>query len=72
MPDGGMDFREALDKLGRVTGVNIFPVCENGLGNTFLPASVFIEHPEELKYLERYHPEEYQSLKECLDGLISK
>lgn len=72
MPSGGMDYREAMDKLGRVTGVNICPVCDKGLGSTFLPASVFIEHPEELKYLERYHPEEYQSLKECLDGLISK
>ncbi len=68
----GRDFREALDKLGRITGVNICPVCEIGLGATFLPASVFIEHPEELKYLEKHHPEEYPSLKEYLDNLVLK
>ena len=66
----GMDFREVLYKLSRLTGVNIFPVCKPELGDTFLPASVFIEYPEELKYLEKYHSEEYQSLKKCLDKLI--
>lgn len=70
MPSGGMDFRKAMDKLGRVTGVNICPVCDKGLGSIFLPASVFIKHPEELKYLEKYHPEEYQFLQKCLDQLL--
>lgn len=67
-----MNFRKVLHKLRKMTGVNILPVCEAGLGDTFLPASVFIEHPEELKYLEKHHPEEYQSLKDCLDRLVSK
>ena len=62
-------FKTVLYKLEKLTGVNVFPATKN-LAKTFLPASIFIKHPNELSYLEEYHPDEYASLKECLNRLI--
>jgi len=63
-------FKTVLCKLENLTGVNVFPPARN-LARTFLPASIFIKHPEELRYLKKYHPNEYVSLQEYLDELIS-
>ncbi len=63
-------FKTVLYKLEKLTGVNVFPATEN-LAKTFLPASIFIKYPDELRHLKEYHPDEYVSLQECLNDLIS-
>lgn len=63
-------FKTALYKLEKLTGVNVFPPNGN-LAKTFLPASIFIRHPEELRHLKEHHPNEYASLQEYLNELIS-
>ena len=57
-------FKTVLYKLEKLTGVNVFPATEN-LAKTFLPASIFIKYPDELRHLKEYRSEERRVGKEC-------
>lgn len=61
-----MNLKKALNKLSELTGVDIFP-SYGCIWRQFLPASIFIEYPEELQYLEKHHAKEYQNLKDHLN-----
>lgn len=72
-PPGKLYFRTALKKLEDLTGVMTFSTMPGPeyLEKIFLPASVFLQYPEELQYLEGHHPDKYKDFKEYLDTLIA-
>lgn len=70
-----MHQKKVLNKLRHLTGVDIFPGLRY-LYWQFLPASRFLECPEELPVLKKIHkdmsPDEYQEYKNYLDELIER
>lgn len=72
-PPAKLYFRTALKKLEDLTGVVAFSPMSvpEHLERIFLPASVFLQYPEELQYLEKHHPDKYKDFKEYLDTLIA-
>lgn len=70
-----MHQKKVLNKLSDLTGVHIFPGLRY-LYWQFLPASRFLECPEELPVLKEIHkdmkPDEYQEYKNYLDELIER
>ncbi len=70
-----MHQKNVLNKLRALTGVDIFPGSRY-LYWQFLPASRFIEHPEELSVLKKIHkemhPDEYRDFENHLNELITR
>ena len=64
-----MNLDTVLSKLEELTGVCVYPPSKS-IPEQFLPASIFIDYPEELQYLEKNHPKEYQNLKDNLNKFI--
>lgn len=65
-----MHFGKAFGKLENLTGVIVHSYREQPVERTFLPASVFLEHPEEIKWLEDAHPSEYKGFRSYLEILL--
>lgn len=67
-------FMKILRKLRELTGVNVSTHSTEELehlASSYLPESHYLEHPEDLHYLERiHHPDEVKAIKVYLDKLI--
>lgn len=72
---GNMNLPKVFEKLKKLTGVNIstlVPAPER-LGSVFLPASHYIEHPEDLSYLKEIHDDDtVEKIRACLDKVINR
>lgn len=70
-----VNFKKVFKKLEELTGVKIStynPPSER-LGMVFLPTSHYLEHPEDLHYLESIHShDDVEKIKSCLDKIISR
>lgn len=70
-----INFKQVFKKLEELTGVKIStwtPPSEK-LGLVFLPASHYLEHPEDLHCLERIHShDDVENIKSCLDIVKSR
>lgn len=70
-----VNFKKLLKRLDELTGVSL-STCVPGpkeLGFAFLPASHYLEHPEDMHYLEDIHDHDtVENIKACLDKIISR
>lgn len=70
-----INFMQVFKKLKELTGVKISTLnpSPEQLGIVFLPASHYLEHPEDLHYLESIHShDDVEKIKSCLDKVISR
>lgn len=70
-----VNFLKVFKKLNELTGVKISTSNPSPelLGFVFLPASHYLEHPEDLYYLESIHShDDVEKIKSCLDKIISR
>ena len=66
-------FRKLFDKLENLTSVSIgaYTPDTKRLGDSFLPASYYLEHPETIYALEKVHPHDtVEETKKVLDKPI--
>ena len=70
-----INFQKVFKKLKELTGISISTLnpSPEQLGLVFLPVSHYLEHPEDLHYLESIHShDDVENIKSCLDIVKSR